>query len=69
MSEDNTEVLQILIRQIGEDAEIDSILGETLRVLGHAEFCEPIGNLLHRLPLRICDHPSIVCRRKYPPEC
>jgi hypothetical protein len=68
VSEDNTEVLQILIRQIGEDAEIDSILSETLRVLGHAKFFEPIGNLLHRLPLWICDHPSFLCRRTYPPE-
>ena len=50
MAEDDTEVFQILIRQIGQDAEIDSVLGKTLGVLGHAEFFEPVCNLLHRRP-------------------
>jgi hypothetical protein len=30
------------------DRKINSVLSKTLPVLGHAEFFEPVGNLLHR---------------------
>jgi hypothetical protein len=46
----HTHLFQVLIGQITEDREIDVVLGKTLRVLGHAEFFEPIRNLLHRRP-------------------
>ena len=38
------------IRKVRKDREIDTIFSKTLHVLGHAEFFEPIGNLLHRQP-------------------
>ena len=46
MAENNTEVFQILIRQIGQDVGIDPVLGKTLGVLGQAELFEPLRNLL-----------------------
>jgi hypothetical protein len=33
-----------LIRQIGEDAEIDRVLGKALSVLGHAERFKPVDS-------------------------
>ena len=47
----------MLISQFGKDREINAVLGKTLRVLGHAEFFQPVGNLLHRGPLRILRYP------------
>jgi hypothetical protein len=35
-------------RSDGEAPDIDSVLGEALGVLGHAELFEPISDLLHR---------------------
>jgi hypothetical protein len=32
---------------VWKDADIDIILGKALGVLGHADFFEPIRNLLH----------------------
>src|SRR5215472_9260385 len=40
----------MLIGQVGENGEINSVLGKALSVLGHAEFFEPICNLLHGGP-------------------
>ena len=48
IAEQDPRVLQISIGEIGKDAEVNAIFDETLRVLGHAEFFEPVGNLLHR---------------------
>jgi hypothetical protein len=36
--------------QVWQDREIDPVLGKTLRVFGHAELFQPVGNLLHRAP-------------------
>ena len=36
-----------MIRQFGESGYLDAIPGEALGVLGHAEFFEPVRNLLH----------------------
>ena len=47
------EVFKMLIGQVGKDGEINAVFGKTLRVLGHPEFLEPVGNLLHRGPRRI----------------
>jgi len=46
MPEQDTDVLKILIGQMVEDRDINSVLGKTLRVVGHAEVFEPICNLL-----------------------
>jgi len=37
-----------LVRLPKEDAEVNAIFGEPLRVLGHDALFEPIRNLLHR---------------------
>ena len=46
--EQNADVLQVLIGQMSEYREINSVLSKTLSVLGHAELFEPVCNLLHR---------------------
>jgi hypothetical protein len=50
ITEDDTEVFQVLISQVAKDREINAVFGEPLGVLGHAEFFEPVRNLLHRGP-------------------
>jgi hypothetical protein len=50
MAEQDAEFLKILIRQIGENAEVDPVLGKTLSVLPKSELFEPVRNLLHRGP-------------------
>jgi hypothetical protein len=45
----DTKLFQVVIRQLGENIDLDVVLGESLRVLGrHAELFEPVRNLLHR---------------------
>jgi hypothetical protein len=55
----DAQFLQILISEIGEDGEIDAVLGEAPRVLRHAELVEPVRNLLHcgALSRAPCDAP------------
>src|SRR5262245_43308916 len=48
MPEQNTEVLEILLRQIADDREVNGVVGEALGVLGQAELFEPVRDLLHR---------------------
>ena len=48
MAQQNAELLQILICQLGENVNLDSVLDKSFRVLGQVEFFEPIRNLLHR---------------------
>jgi hypothetical protein len=52
MPQQYANVLQVLIGQMAECRDIDSVLGKALRVLGHAKFFEPVRNLLH------CGAPS-----------
>jgi hypothetical protein len=47
MTEREAELFQILVCQIRKNVESDVIFGKALGVLGHAEFFEPICNLLH----------------------
>ena len=47
ITEQDVQSFQVLTREIGNDAEINSIFDKTLRVLGHAELFEPVRNLLH----------------------
>ena len=51
MAEQDANVLEVLIGQMGECRDINPVLSKTLGVLGHAELLEPIGNLLHRRAL------------------
>ena len=48
ITENDAQLLQVLISQIGKDFKIDAVLRKALRVLGHAEIFEPVRNFLHR---------------------
>ena len=48
VAERNAKVFEMLVGQVGENGHINVVLGEPLRVLGHAELFEPVRNLLHR---------------------
>ena len=53
MPKQDADIFEVLISEVGERLNFDPVLGKALRILGHAEFFEPIRNLLHRRPLRI----------------
>ena len=46
----NTDLFEVLIRQVTQDREIDIVFGKALGVLGHAELFEPVHDLMHRDP-------------------
>ena len=48
MPEQDAYFFQVLIGQISEHREINSVLGKLLRVLPEAQLLKPIGDLLHR---------------------
>ena len=48
MPERDAKLFEVLIGQVAKDGDVDVVFSKTLRVLGHAEFCEPVGDLLHR---------------------
>jgi hypothetical protein len=50
MAEENAHILEVLVSQMRKHRDIDAVLSEAFAVLGHAEFFEPISNLLHRRP-------------------
>jgi hypothetical protein len=52
-------VLEILISQMGQRRDVNSVLSKALRVLGHAEPSEPLRNLSHcgALSHAPCDAP------------
>jgi hypothetical protein len=58
ITEDDTEVFQILISQVAKDGKINAIFGKALRVFRHAEFFEPVRNLLHRRPHMGASNPA-----------
>jgi class 3 adenylate cyclase len=47
ITEDDPEVLQVLISQVAKDREINAVLGKALGILGHAKLFEPVRNPLH----------------------
>jgi hypothetical protein len=53
ITKNDAHFLQVLIGQIGKNREINTVFGKALRVLGHAEFFEPVRNLLHCGVLRL----------------
>ena len=61
MPERDADLLEVLIRQMAEDREINTVLGKALRVLGHAEFFEPV-----RKVCCIAPHPQ---RRSLRRQC
>ena len=48
MPEQDADIFEVLISQMRECRNINPVLGNALRILGHAERFEPIRNLLHR---------------------
>src|SRR5579859_2183257 len=50
MAERDTDFFEILVRQIAQNAWINVVVGETLRVLHQAKCVEPVRNLLHFAP-------------------
>ena len=60
MPEQDADIFKVLIGQTAEYRDIDSVLSKTLRILGHAEFCEPVRNS------RRCAHlpPPIVAAER-----
>jgi hypothetical protein len=48
MTERDTYVLKVLIREIGQDGKADVVLGKSLRVLPETELLKPVSDLLHR---------------------
>ena len=53
MAEQDVEILEVLISQMGKRRKIDAVVGKSLSVLLKPEVFEPTSNLLHRRPLRI----------------
>ena len=57
----DADLFKVLIGQLAQNSEIYIVLSKALSVLGHAEFFEPVRNLLH------CKAPSHVpCGSTYP---
>jgi hypothetical protein len=50
MSKQDADIFEVLIGKVGKCVNSDAVLGEALRVLGHAELFEPVSNVLHRRP-------------------
>jgi hypothetical protein len=48
IAEQDTEAFKVLVRELREDAQVNAIFDKAIGVLGHAEFFEPVRNLLHR---------------------
>ena len=48
MPEQHADVLEVLIGQMTECRETNPVFSKAPRILGHAEFFEPVCNLLHR---------------------
>jgi hypothetical protein len=47
MPERNTDILQVLVSQMGQYGDVDFMVGKTLRVLRETKSPKPGGNLLH----------------------
>ena len=48
VTEQDADLLQVLIGQVRKYREINPVFSKALRVLRHAELFEPVRNLLHR---------------------
>jgi hypothetical protein len=46
----DTKLFEVLIGQIAKNGGVDIALGKTLRVIGHAEFFEPVCNPIRSGP-------------------
>ena len=48
MPDGHAKPIEVLVRQLAENLDIDVVFGKALGVLGQAELFEPVCNLLHR---------------------
>jgi hypothetical protein len=48
MTQRNSDLFKVLIREIGQDGKADVVLGKALRVLPETELLMPVSDLLHR---------------------
>ena len=74
MPERNTDVLQILIGQMGEYRNVDLIISKALSVLTEVELLKPVRNLLHRCPRPMFSAAGYALERigpssQGPPQC
>jgi hypothetical protein len=53
ITKDNAEILEILIYQVREDGEIDTVFSKALRILGHAKLFEPLSETVHDTATKI----------------
>ncbi len=51
MTQQNAEVLEVLLFQIADDGEVNGVVREALRVLTQAYRCQPLGNAFHGSPV------------------
>ena len=51
VTEQNANILEVLVSHMRQHRAIDFVLGETFGILGQAELFEPFRNLLHGQPL------------------
>src|SRR5215475_441000 len=69
MTEQNSEPIEVFVRQLGKDTDIDRILDKTLRVLRKSKLLEPVRNLLHWLHRLSGWRPAelwTTARKRYP---
>ena len=60
MSEQDSQSVEVLIRQFGKNTKIDAVLGKTQRVLPKPQLLQPVRNLLHwHHPLSVGGQPNI----------
>src|SRR5262249_5828754 len=66
MPQEDADLLQVLISQMGKRGNINSVFSKALRVLGHPELFEPVRKVLH------CAAPSATVVRssvlRYPTD-
>jgi len=54
----------VLIRQVGENGEINVVLGKAFGILGHAERCQPLCDRGYHLVPDVVPRPRRLCRAR-----
>ncbi len=69
MAKQDAKFFQVLICQIGQDAEVYPVLGKALRILPEIELIKPVPNLLHRgAPRGFVDRATGPRQYRMPPD-
>jgi hypothetical protein len=65
MAERDSDFFEVMVGQIAQNAWINVVLGEALRLLPQAKLLEPLRNLLHWLHRHlVCGWPNFGPRRR-----